>query len=507
MTVQIISDPPTVLCTRTRAGLRIRWIDARNWCGELSQYLPRWLDLDAAAVDLDTARARAAREHVEDRIGACVQVLEAAWRIARSMGLVWLPTSAGSLAWHSYWRVPSEERLCPCGTPDTTRLERIAMGAPRVLPLSIGLVEGPVYWCDCRQQYTAIMHERLLPTAMLAYEDRSEWGELPGEYAVDQILAVCLVRDPGGWYPVYESGVVTWGRGVHRTVLAGPELALAAHHGHLHAVGSWIAYELGEPCLEWVERWRDVWDRAERYWTALQRQVVKSVGNALWGRCAAMACGLEPSHEVPPHPRYGIRYVHLPGRPRPVRVVDLWDLVLVEREPEPLAESAPAVAAWTQSWGRRQIIEWAEIAGWERVHYLAADALVVDEAGLEHLVMHECIEDDEPGILRVDSSAARMVIAGPGVYLWDDELVSSAVPSDARVPSSVELVRTIGPRLLQRIESGDPDRIALWHERVGMEILQDLVSRGELRRDLLPDVTATDYPSLDRWPPHRRYRH
>jgi hypothetical protein len=497
----LLGDPPTRLLTHTRDGRRFDWLDCRNWCTDAARYLPNWLDEAWLLGDgADTPEIRR-RQYLEQRAELVVEIVEGALRVARGLGCPYLPSTVGGIAWQSYWRTRSEERPAPCSGELEEKLLRLALAGPRSVAFMKGRLPAPVHWLDVTQQYTSVMYKYVFPVAVREIVERDSWGDLPKGEPVEGLCALALVETPPGVFACYESGTLQWPGGRYRTVLAGPELAYARDRRYLKGVGTYVSYELGAPFDEWVRRWRRLRAQAESWTSKAQMAICKQVGNSLWGRMAARASGYEYTAEIPPRYQWGVRYVSLPSRGRVARVLDLWSLVLAEVEHELLPDTSPACAAWIQSAARVQMDRWIDGIDSRCVYYLMADSIWVDGQGLYQLSHLGAVGDGEPGLLEVESTGTDVVLLSAGAYYWDGELTLTGLPLRSRAGLAPLLARDLGPKLLTRIGSGDPQRLAVYSQDYDCRELYRLWQQSWCEEVIHPRVWMDAYPDLTSWPP------
>jgi hypothetical protein len=497
----LLGDPPTRILTVTKDGRRFEWLDCRNWCTDAVRYLPNWLDEEWLPGDGAEMPEHRRRQYLESRAELVVEILEGALRVAFGLGCPYLPSTVGGIAWQSYWRTRSEERPAPCSCDLEAKLLRLAMAGPRSVAFMKGRLPAPVHWLDVCQQYTSVMYRYVFPVAVRQIVERTEWGDLPKGEPVEGLCALALVETPPGVFPCYESGQLQWPSGRYRTVLAGPELAYARDKRYLRGVGTYIIYELGAPFDEWVRRWRRLRGQAESWTSKAQVAICKQVGNSLWGRMAARASGYEYTAEIPPRYQWGVRYVSLPGRTRMTKVIDLWSLVLAEVEHELLPDTSPACAAWIQSAARVQMDRWIDGIDSGSVYYLMADSIWVDSVGLYQLSHLGAVGDGEPGLLEVESTATDVVLMSAGAYYWDGELTLTGLPLRCRAGLAPLLARDLGPRLLTRIGTGDPERLAVYSQDYDCRELYRLWQQSWCDEVIHPRVWMDEYPDLASWPP------
>jgi hypothetical protein len=99
------------------------------------------------------------------------------------------------------------------------------------------------------------------------------------------------------------------------------------------------------------------------------------------------------------------------------------------REP---ADAFPAIGAWTTSAARIHMLSLRSLCGDGNWVYQFSDTIVVTQQGLDRLLQAGAIDSAQLGLLKVDWTADKVEIRGPGWIMHDDRRRACGIPKDAQ---------------------------------------------------------------------------
>ena len=204
-------------------------------------------------------------------------------------------------------------------------------------------------------------------------------------------------------------GVVAWPVGRWTATLAGPELDRAHDAGCVQRVHVWAEYELA-PALSSVAshylrlRAALTTDPDLSPWS-------KMLANSLVGKLGARdRRWVDDWSDMPGPDWYTWWECRAPGEfVRWRRLAGQDQRQVVEGY---AADAVPAMAAWITSLGRMQLLGYVECAGWDHVHYVDTDSLMVTDTGRQRLEAAGHVQHGAPGKLRVQHEYDNVRVHG-----------------------------------------------------------------------------------------------
>lgn len=355
------------------------------------------------------------------------------WRMVRclkSHGWGGLQRTAASQAMTTWRRSYLTHRVIAHDDADILALEGRAYYGGRCEAGKIGKVPGPVAVCDVRSMYPWVCASMHLPVAVQAQGEGSV-PVVPGRAMPGRdCLAEVLVETAEPWYPTRTKAGVLYPVGRLRTVLAGPELALAIASGHVRQVGRWVQYHMAPALAAYASAVYQVREEMERDGLPQLAQWIKALLVALpgklgqrdrrwvdeqrrspWGPWAAW---------VQAHEELGVRRCRaLAGRVQ-VQHTDgySWDAV-------------PAMAAWILSAARVRLLDGLRAVGWSHALYWDTDAIICPESRVDRLLPSGGTAEGSLGVWQVRERARSVWVHGPKHYEIGGRRVCAGLPPAA----------------------------------------------------------------------------
>ena len=412
----VASDPPTIITCTTSPKCRIELVDLNN-LGIAKE--------DFGVFEDNRAILPAAKIAVQDYRSMC-----------KKFDLGKTCVTAATQAWEAFWGHNNIDTIK--SPPQITVMEEAAYFGGRCECRRLGEAEETLYHLDVSSLFTSLGMSCAFPVEYI--------GETPGLYGDNalRIADVTIKTDPalswtGSIYPARESVKVNrlqpplpgeygeriiYPLGEFRTVLCGPELALAEECGH---ITKWHFVQYYRPAMlmaKW-SHWALATRTAIRTDDKLRRlhRCFKTIMNSLpgkWGQYQAEWIDFpkyngeasEWHREFARNPSTGTMttFRTIAGQCQYFDKVEL------------AAHSRPAVAAYWTSYGRAMLASLLALLGLDDIYYYDTDSLIVNASGLQTLRETVGISDRaEPGRLRLVGTAHTADFKGIRKYLFGGE--------------------------------------------------------------------------------------
>lgn len=464
------TDPPTVIQGWHRTGWSWEFRDCRNWLSLTEREIwegtgrewrerPPEIASPESRIEWATESARAWAEAVHRTIKL--------WDHER-WGRMPISVSGGALA--SYAGQFQAHSIVPPDSPDQVTWERQGAMTGRTECLWLGDTSriggatrqeqlgaladrsrgpvGPFHLVDCYSAYGAAMRSAPVPVRTIGF-----WSELMGEQSMNapvgyDWMARVRIRTDAERYPVRTETGVVYPTGRYESILCGAELADAVHRGHVETVIEGWRYETAPALAEYSGHWLSVLSESRLNGEAIEARIAKAMLARLSGKFAQRPYQWQDRPELTPIEPWS-KWSEINGTTGIVRRYRSISWSVQERIDGPNPPHVwPAIWAFVTSFGRSLLQEWLTSAGVKNVLYLATDALIVTQLGLERLQADGWIDDDEPGKLRVQETAQNVRIDGPGCYrLGDVERITGIAPTGEEIAPGVwRSERSLGMR-------------------------------------------------------------
>lgn len=449
-----LDDPPTCLTVSLpgRPG-RLMLLDARNW-GLLGYP--------------DTAPLQERVDWLYGVVGRMVDFLQ-------REGWGQLKATSGSQALFTFRRAFLTHAVYCHDDPVASCLEAAAYVGGRCEAARLGHVAGPIYHFDVRSLYPHVCLQSL-PSLLLEVGS----GRLPdlrshSPGCESGVIAQVAIETGEAAYPRKARSQTTYPVGRYRTVLAGPELDDALRLGRVASVGLWARYALTPVFAAYARAMYTAIARARSAGDVPLLAWLKRLAVSLPGKMGQR--GFEWQHDPRVHAMHpwhlwahrsidgGVErrralagYVQCERRPSWAHAGVLPELVQAGITdttcPGWAYDASAAIAVWVCSEGRRRLLEYIRVAGWEEVYYYDTDSLFCSQCGADRLHAAGLVDESAWGALRTLGCYPHMVIHGQKQYDAGDRSVCAgrSQASGAGSPASLTVPVSLGP--LHAIYSG-----------------------------------------------------
>ena len=480
----ILSDPPTIIKAWSTTGGKLLMCDLRNWMDSSMDEIASSMRKRRVQRPNNLGHTSAVRAALKDdaslTLGAMIGYID--WLKARHVPRL-MPTVGGQ-SFALYSTRYRKRRPAHDDEPVVRELERRALMGGKVEvryvgqwpngngPAASGMGQhngtggdgtaGSLYHLDVTGLYPSLMRGGLFPVAL------SEWcldGKAPaidGPTGALDLIGDVLIRSERETYPLKDGRGLVHARGEFQTTLAGPQLRLAVVRGHVKKWFSYARYILDRPFGDFVS---DLWRarlRSKRQGNKVYDRAVKLLLNSLWGKFAART----PEWVNCENPGYTYRWgvgSHVDastGEIVKTRMIAGVCQRMQKRTEHP--DAYPAIAAYVTSYGRERMDALAQIAGHNRVYYIAVDALIVDEVGFYRLCDAGSVADNVLGKLRVKEVVKVADFRGVNRYWTNGTPHVAGLKLDSIELSEGKYIQTntgtLAPALLSNSRSGLPLR-------------------------------------------------
>lgn len=461
-------DPPTIILLHTKGGT-IHVVDVENYgratIEELAQVGGQTLlerpPVGAPFIQWDkwlSHRVQAVREYFVGLIN---------WWNLHDLG-TWRHT-AGSLSMSAYRHRFMKVKILIHDCPEALILEREALAGGEFRCFRVGKVVGedswfggeqkkkrrkelptilgPVYVLDTNSLYPFVMSKRYYPRELITWkspatvEDIKVWSE--------KLMLIARV-EVEAWsreYPFVHDGERYWCRGKFITTLCGPELMEALNRGEIRNVHMLSAYWPGELFTDWVNHWHA--------YRLLCREEKKPMAERL---AKLIMCSLSGKWGQRKARWDFVQYPNAPYRWGTWPVLNVNEGTIKEYraiagsvqergiDGEAL-ESAPAIEAYINCYGRQHMTELRRRIRPGALIYQASDGFHVTKDGFNDLSSEMEKYPGELGKLRLEGIYQWADYRGPHDYTVDGTHVIAGMVAGTEVNERGEYVQTELPSL------------------------------------------------------------
>jgi DNA polymerase type B, organellar and viral len=402
----VLEDPPCIIRMH-RAGRpgSVCWVDTRNYAVAVPEALGPG----------------------PDAVSYCASWFLNFHQAAQDYHLGSLQATAGSQAMHAFLYNYKKGMVYVHNQRQSLELEGRSYYGGRCEVFRFGSGDSALWHLDFRSQYAAVGATQFVPVRLcdyLSYPGGSEASRLSRQGAV---IADVTVQTPEPAYPLRRGREVIFPTGRFRTTLAGPELNDALERDRIVQWHALATYEAEPALTEYMRAVYRLRCQAEALSDKALAATAKQLLVSLVGKFGQRSWYWEP---------VWIDYVQAPycewhGRNEKGEIVRYRSVAWnTEREvPGGFAPNAVvSVAAWITSEARRVLLTAIRVAGWEHVHYVDTDALIVDRIGLGRLQLDGWVRPGQLGKLSVKSGPCKVEIRGIKYYVVDGQVTCAGLP-------------------------------------------------------------------------------
>lgn len=497
----VTADPPAILQLWHRSGVRVNWLDIRNYCDkdihELSFMVGSTLHpWDEGETDLCGAAIAC-----EQRTGVLrdfVYRMVSEWT-RHGMGQ-WRP-SLGGLATSSFRVLCPDRTILVDRDCLATKICRESYYGGETRSLHVGRVEGPIYEVDMNAAYAWSMASGRHPVMHQTNMREPSVSQLEGSARLWWVAAVVKIEDSPVAFPVRRHGLVRYCVGSYWTALCGDDLTEALRIGVVKRVLCAAVYSTGKPFGMWVDaRWRsrmiarESGDRVAAWFH-------KSLGNGLYGRWAMRASPWKDRPDVPPRQAFG-RWTEIDDDDDTVRQMRAIGWSVQERqEPEEHMDAVPAIAGSVTAKVRKEMRFLLNWIGPTSVHWQCVDCFHINSEGMARVESSGLLDPSMMGKLSQKAVYQWVEYHGPYDLRLPDGHKTAGLARDAiqaspclwtqwTGPGMDELLGRGGPGGYEQVEScftsRDAGRLATGHG--SGEVARDAINSDDLPRNLSFDI-------------------
>lgn len=403
----VLEDPPVILQVRVGwGGNEVRWVDAENYGvskdvisespGPTSLRLAEWFIRAASAL--------------------------------KSLGRCGWQSTAGSQAMHLFRSVYHETPILSHTQPDASALERTALFGGRCECFQLGALAGVRHLLDFRSLYPFLCSDLEVPTQLARVIDAPEVVELSEHLSGRFGIADVAISTDEPAYPYRRAHDVIYPAGRFWTVLCGAELQDALNHGRVLRVRKVAIYDTAPALRRYAQELYALRQRADSEGDKPLAAWIKRLMVALPGKFGQRTAVWEdiPDAESP------WEWAEWYGRDQNdglKRWRSIAGRIQRERTGGFGHGSVPAITCAINAAGRHRLVAAIRCAGWESVAYCDTDSLLIDDYGLESLVLADWVRPGEWGFLQYVESAEGARIDGVKRYQIGDRARCAGRPA------------------------------------------------------------------------------
>lgn len=251
------------------------------------------------------------------------------------------------------------------------------------------------------------------------------------------VHGVFSLRD--GYIPVKTGSLLTWEQEPVECWLCWPEYLWIKNHGEVLSVDQVLFYEVAELFKDTTSEYVKQARRAKMEGKKFEKTLWKMMGNSVFGKFAQVM-GKSQVYPAEPGEVDGTETIWNMDTKSSIQVTIWCGSKIVAEEDDFSDTHFPAIAAFVTSYARARLFEWCTKAGWENILYNDTDSIMVNQTGFGRL--WDDVQQDEPGMLRVEAMADRCFIGGKKHYEISDKVVCGSVGKNHQVTSDGGLVWT-----------------------------------------------------------------
>lgn len=506
----VITDPPVILCLRSRAGV-IRMVDTMNYWKTSVYKLGQGVGYPKILI---------LGSNPDDDV--LFQLCEAdATIIERTMcGLLdeWdhdqcghFTATAAGLGWAAFRKTIAAKEILVCHDEPQISMQRAAYYGGQAEAFFVGAVREPVSLFDVRSLYPSVMRENRFPVEFLEMEENISPGECLRRLSFDCAVAHVVLRTERAGYPLRLRGgvkrvglvpdVAVDGRlriepdrlgfpiGRYATHLAGPELLRAIARDECEEIISIAWFRSGRIFQNFVDIWFSKRPLHISPATFTKDLLCKTVLNSLSGYLAKHKIRWKERPDLRPLYRWGEWLGIQAQTDKITKYRSVGGAVQELEEPGESRDSFPAISAYITAYGREQMLWLREQCPPETVYYQDTDSLVLNCEGENVLRGRKLIGTGELGRLRFMHTLPGLVIHAVKDYEFEGHRVIAGVREKATVEGPGRFRQERWESIADQWSRGGVTEI-----RVGEEVVA--FSRTRIPRPIGPDGW-TSAPRVD----------
>lgn len=411
----VIESPPIILKWR-RDGKSIRFIDTLNiWrmsaakIGEsigLSK-LPM-PDNDASCDEWDTYCKR----DVEVIMDACIRWFD----FIRYHDLGGFAPTLASQSMRAYRHRFMPTKILIDDNEQALDMARASYHGGRTECFFIGEVDGPLYQLDVNSMYPWVMQQSMMPTVLNGVYRRVKHLELAKLIKSHSVVAEVELSTDQPVFPQYQKGKLLFPIGEFETVLTTPELEYALEQGYVTHINHVAVYTQAIIFKEFVDYFYNLRQKAEEQGDNVAGFYLKIMMNSLYGKFGQRGLVYETVEQIDDTSIKS--WVEIDADTKEVIKCRQFAGQRQELIDEPEArDSHPAIAAHVTAFARMAMWHIYQQAGLDNCYYTDTDCIVVNETGYQRL--HNLIDDNTLGMLKLEQVIDRASIRGPKDYQFD----------------------------------------------------------------------------------------
>lgn len=340
----------------------------------------------------------------------------------------WALTLSGQ-AWNALCHRFLKTRVWVHKNEKTLALERAAYFGGRVEAYELGSPSGgPFVKLDVNSMYPYVM---LMMPYPINYEQT--WVAPPLDFARIVLNNYCVVADVTlqtdvPLWPTIIQGRTCFPIGTFRAQVCTGGLLTAFELGAVRQVHRLVMYKRGALFRGFIA---EFWKRRSEYrqqgkncWSLL----VKRLMNSLYGRFGMAPPVLIEKKQVADSGFYRELYIPADGG-ETKEITLIMHTMFVNQGRHEGKHSMPAVAAHVTEYARLHLAEILNTLGWDRALYCDTDSVFLRATDLGRL--HEHLDPETLGKLKVEQEIKRLTIYGPKDYVVDGKRTIKGVPEKA----------------------------------------------------------------------------
>lgn len=421
--------PFIISCRHVATGGRIVMVDLLNW-------LRCPLREVGEMVGLEKLKMPKLGSPIGEWIPYCTQDTEILfqafvklikWCKDNHMGMFRYTAASQAMSCFRHGRMPT--RVFPTQCKVKKAIERESYFGGRIECFRLGHINERVHLVDVNSMYPAVMKDGLFPCKMVHYEQRSEFGSIPTEFAADRMVARCRIQTSRAVYPKRTDKGICYPSGRFETTLAGRELSAAISRGDCTAISSYAVYDC---CRLFHAFVTDLWQLRQRHAAHGERalaEFAKLLLNSLHGKFAQWEPKWQITDDGEYCPDFRYKTVHGQGGEVSNEYFGFAGLTFRKHQKEEKLHTMPIISAFIAADVRLKMNYFREVAGKSNVYYQGVDSLLLNDLGLERMVARGLMRPNEIGYLKLKSTQEQAVIYGCSRYELGQELIMSGLPS------------------------------------------------------------------------------
>lgn len=422
----VIANPPIMFRGKVD-GCSVAIMDAYNWfplpLDEIgnSLQLPRHPGPSHTAYWMDGTQASLRDCEIMER---CFTELVQWWRV-NDLGVLGKTIAGCSMNAYRHRFMP--RAILHHDNETCWALERNCYYGGELAISRIGTIHGPIWDLDVNSLYPYMMRRYEYPYRLVRYCEQGSLDWLHSRSADYCLAANVTVRSLHYRYPKRHDSHTIYPDGVYQTYLCGPELNTALQNKDIIEVRQCAAYAQADLFTDYVDFFWKARLQARAAGQPHKELIAKLLLNSLYGKFAQRPMRWKAMEQVLPPDRWAQWRMtdKVVNKVREFRsIAGQVQELICEGEPR---ETCPIIAACVTAFGRQHMRGLRAAAGEGNWYYQDTDSLMVNDAGMDELLLSAQIDKRELGCLKVEAMAERLVIHSPKWYELDGLVKHSGV--------------------------------------------------------------------------------